>query len=934
MNDVLQLPKQFKGKWKHLLILTYGADIPFLEHSLWREFPKRCYNKIILADGEKYIKALENCARNRLAHYLNQKYIFDGIFIPHAAHAKCILLTNHEEGRLIVGSGNLGIQGYASGGEIFVQYEYSRDKTEYLSVFLSIKEYVDHLIEKEYIGPTATRHIQELFSNTPWLYSVSSSDNQPVRHNLDKSFLAQFREAIGDEEILELWILSPFYDEKSVALQQLLEAFRPKKTFFLVQPGQTSIDLAALEKVVSNFPDHCHVHTVNLKENPSVYIHTKLYIAKTATRELCLQGSPNLTQVAMLRSGPQGNAEIANLLSGPPGHFKHLFSQLDIQPEVVDLDSLDLAYQRPEPKDNQNLLEFQILGGEWKDTTLTLRFRGGLPELDQTALIIEEDDIPIALESCKENSITLKISEQVADTLKSSTPIRLQYRKDSERVLTNPIFVCNRQSLDNLIDKVDYQVSVEEVGSLELEDEELENLLLELDANLIIDRQSVWRLAGKTIPQIAAEEDEEALYLDYANIDYDMLRKHPKYRHYHRRVSDHRVVFSSSDNPIQTVLGSILSHFNYLKELQSGKTELSLELTDEDTVDVGETEEEREEEEEERQKRRRTWQRRVRRIFENFIHRYLSGFQQSDFQDFAGFDVLASNYVIFSHILWKLFFKEWMDDEYIVKALQTLWYGYWGDQSEKGVFENLGEQEQEKSLKIIRHHHTDGIMLASLFYCAYVSHIERWNTSRINLRDFWRTFVAKQPFEIGDEVLLDAWTFLENPFPYDTPSPSRIVQELQWLAEFETEKSILGSIEKQVGLPKYCCHFDKQQKVYRPSIHDEIFVDCLVINQDKAIQTLDRATDILQVWRKLDEREYYRMTSQDRLRLLWYDVVSNKGFYHVKEPLKTVEINNLPKPSPKQWEEALNALEAVAKNLDADLSFEVENKSIIRAHHS
>jgi hypothetical protein len=932
MNDLLQLPKQFKGKWKHLLILTYGADIPFLENSLWRELSKRCYNKIILADGEQYIKALENCARNRLAHYLNQKYIFDGIFVSHAAHAKCILLTSHEEGRLIVGSGNLGMQGYASGGEIFVQYEYSREKTEYLPAFLSIKEYVDHLIAKEYIGPTAIRHIQDIFTNTPWLYSVSSSDNQPVRHNLDQSFLAQFKEAIGDEEILELWILSPFYDEKAIALRHLLETLRPKKTFLLVQPGQTSIDLAALEKVVSNFPDHCHVHTVNHKENPSVYIHTKLYIAKTANRELCLQGSPNLTQVAMLQSGPQGNAEIANLLDGPPGHFKHLFSQLNIQPEVVDLDSLDLAYQRPEPKDNQKLLDFQLLGGEWKDTTLTLRFRGGLPELDQTVLIIGEDDIPIALESCKENSITLKISDQVADTLKSSTPIRLQYTKDGEQVSTNPIFVCNRQALDNLIDREDYQVSVDEVGSLELEDEELEDLLLELDANLIIDRQSVWRLAGKTIPHQAAKEDEEALHLEYADIDYDMLRKHPKYRHY-RGVSGKRADFSSSHNPIQSVLGSIISHFDYLKELQNGKTELSLELTDEDTVEDGETEEEREEEEKERQKRRRTWQSRVRRIFKSFIRRYLSGFQQSDFQAFAGFDVLASNYVIFSHILWKLFFKEWMDDEYIIKALQTLWYSYWGDQSEKGVFESLGEQEQKKTLKIIRHHHTDGIMIASLFYCAYVSHIERWNTSRINLRNFWRTFVDKQPFEISDEVLLDAWTFLENPFPYDTPSPSRIVQELQWLAEFETEKSILQSIEKQVGLPEHCCRF-KQQKIHRPSIHDEIFVDCLVLPQNDVIQTLDEAIDILQVWRKLDEREYYRMTSQDGLCLLWYDVVSDKGFYHIKEPLKTVEIDNLPKPSPRQWEEALKALEAIAKNLDADLSFEVEDKSIIRAHHS
>ena len=123
MNE-LQLPEQLKGPWHHALVLTYGADIPFFENALWRQFSTRCRNKIILADGQCYLEACANYARSGLVRHLNQRYVAEGIFAPHAAHAKFILLTNSERGRLLVGSGNLGWQGYASGGELFTQYEY------------------------------------------------------------------------------------------------------------------------------------------------------------------------------------------------------------------------------------------------------------------------------------------------------------------------------------------------------------------------------------------------------------------------------------------------------------------------------------------------------------------------------------------------------------------------------------------------------------------------------------------------------------------------------------------------------------------------------------------------------------------------------------------------------------------------------------------
>lgn len=107
MSTELRLPDMFKGSWEHLLILTYGADLPFFENALLRS-DFRCKNKVILADGQKFLQACERYARDGLVRMLNQHYVADGLYVSHAAHAKIILLTRPDAGKLLVGSGNLG----------------------------------------------------------------------------------------------------------------------------------------------------------------------------------------------------------------------------------------------------------------------------------------------------------------------------------------------------------------------------------------------------------------------------------------------------------------------------------------------------------------------------------------------------------------------------------------------------------------------------------------------------------------------------------------------------------------------------------------------------------------------------------------------------------------------------------------------------------
>src|SRR5690606_25559845 len=118
------------------------------------------------------------------------------------------------------------------------------------------------------------------------------STTRPVRHNLDQSFIDQLEESLAGESVEELWIMSPFYDAECKALGQLLSRLKPRQATLLVQPGRTSVASAALRSVLHDTSTRCEVRTIR-RNTDSTYLHAKCYLVKTATRAVCLQGSPN-----------------------------------------------------------------------------------------------------------------------------------------------------------------------------------------------------------------------------------------------------------------------------------------------------------------------------------------------------------------------------------------------------------------------------------------------------------------------------------------------------------------------------------------------------------------------------------------------------------------------------------------------------------------
>ncbi len=915
----LELPTQLKGSWHHALILTYGANIPFFENALWRQFNRSCRNKIILADGRRYLESCIDYAHSGLARHLNQLYVAEGIFTPHAAHAKLILLTNPKQGRLLVGSGNLGWQGYASGGEQFSQYEYnidSDDGDEVLNAFLTVRELVETLLSRGHISSEpAKRRIRRLLEQTPWLYQSPVGHWQPVRHNLNDSFLNQLQQAVGDEAVKELWLLSPFYDEKAVALKRMLKALKPRRATLLVQPGYTSVDPGALQRMLDKFT-HCQVRAFSINRH-SPYVHAKLYLLKLPDRAICLQGSPNLSQVAMLRPASRGNIELANLLTGPPKVFDYLLKALDIRSKAVPLNKLDLSYTKPEapPKPLSN--RWYLTGGEWHNDQLSLTFQGALPDLKQASLVIANRVFGFDVRHQEAGRLELKLSPGAVALLGQPVPITIRWGEGDDALTSNPIFVCNRAALDAVLEVTDESETLGRIGELDLDDEEFEQLLGELDAALMIDRRSVWQLAGRPSPTTTNDDDDESLRLSYADINYDMLRRHPKIVQYVDRGLGGR---GYTHSRLQIILNAITDHFRGLLDVSVGP-QLIETMTADLEESQAETEAEREQEEEEKQQWRRTSGQRLQRILKNFIRRYLRGLRSPDFQELAGFEVITQNYIIFTHMLWRLFAKGWVETEFVVDSLLQTWTFFWGSATQTGYYRELDETQQTQALQWIQEHHADAGLLAALYYSAHLTRLEHWQKPRFSLRDFWRELLRHPPFEATGKTLEETWRIVSHLIPYKSPPPTTIVDELASLSQFETKYNFLCTLEAKHQYPRHSCAFEKVT-VWRRSLSKDVSVSCLVLRIEEALADKDAAIALLQAWMRSETLDYYRIASPDRdgsHKMLLYEVSEASGLYWARDRGEDPVDFGPVVLQPLDWEVALLEMKDLAAQVDADL---------------
>jgi len=398
------------------------------------------------------------------------------------------------------------------------------------------------------IGPTARRHLARLWDESPWIFSAPTSDVLPVRHNVRRSFLVHLREAVAGQVVEELWVMSPFYDREAVALERLLAELNPARVTVLLQPGRASVDPAALRRVLDGCSGQVHVRPFSVVEN-ECYVHAKVYVLKLADRALCLHGSPNLSPVAMLFAGAEANIETANFLAGPRDAFDDLLTTLAIGADVASLDDLDLSYHTDDVMEVDDVPPWLLLGGEWHDDLLDLRYRGPFPALHNAHLAIGHVLFPLECVGEEPSTLRVRLSDAATALLVRAVPVRIRWTDSEATEESNSIFVCNKAALEAMLDVGGEDNTLDRIGSLDLDDIEFEQLLDQLNDALMIDQQSVWQTLQR--PPVDVNGDGEEQPLDYASVDYDALRRHPKMQQYLRDTASQGRAISPPSHPEQ-----------------------------------------------------------------------------------------------------------------------------------------------------------------------------------------------------------------------------------------------------------------------------------------------------------------------------------------------------------------------------------------------
>ena len=900
------MPDELRGPWRHFVLLTYGADFPFFERALWRQFFVSCRNKIVLSDGRHYLDACKRFAEGGFVRLMNQQYVADGIYSGRGNHAKLILLASEEGGRLLVGSGNLSWQGLASGSELFSKYEYSSEEREQASVFAVVRDFLQALADKGFVGDLVRNRLDALWEGCPWLLQAPSADSEVLLHNLDTPLLEQMASRIGGARPDELVVMAPFFDDKVAVLRSLIERFGPKRVTLLVQPRKTSIDPGELRRLQNDFGS-LEVRPFDI-QGANRYVHAKLYLFRTGSQVVCFHGSANVSRSALTLTPPQGNIELLNVSSGAADSFDHLLKKLSIGEPVEDPDALGISLMAEEMEDDPFDAPFTLLRAELRGRTLRIEVRGELPDLPAARLFIGVQDFDVNLASATSDSLTLILDDAGAGLLQRPLGVTLVWFQDESEIRSNSVVPSNRAALDAALAKPDHAEDLKHLADLELEDEELAGLLAALEGTLVLDDRSIWQVAGKEPAAAGGAEDADEV-ISYDEIDYELIQRHPKIQQYRSRGGE---LYGKSR--LQLILKAITDHFHVVL----GESDLRLVTTGIRTdTDQPDTEAEREEEEEERQRRARTLGQRNELLFRNFVRRYLRGFEDREFRKFAGFDVMVQNYRIFVFILWRLFDKEWMRPDFLVDALLRTWVGFWGSEGKESYLDELTDDERQRTVEWIIEQHADAELLAVLYYSAYRSRTEGWQERRFALREWWRSFSKTHPLPLTADSLGRAQRILSSVIPYETPGATEIASELGDLLTFETKTSLARSLETDLNLEHGACTFERVD-VARPGRSGSHKVECMFLKGKVALATSNQALSVISRWRCAEELDYYRISLPDNGGITFLDLNSGIGYWrpHRRHDGLDLVRPDLPK-SP--WQPTIDSFVALATEAEASV---------------
>jgi hypothetical protein len=480
--------------------------------------------------------------------------------------------------------------------------------------------------------------------------------------------------------------------------------------------------------------------------------------------------------------------------------------------------------------------------------------------------------------------------------LERAVPVALRLTlEDGETVDSWPAWPYQQNALRLLLAGRRDPKILAAAGSLGVADDEVAELLDELDAALVIDGTSLWRVAKRPTPTSSSGHGSDGPRTAYEELDWERLRQHPKLAQY-RTASTRDGRLEPTD--LQVILTAITDHF---RGLGSGP-----DPTADETLDAGDPMPEGEDDsEQERERRRLSLATRNRMAWRRFVDRFLDGLADDRFIETVGPIVVATNAVIFNHLLTLLIAKDQIDQARGLNAQLELWEWLWQahDDDTPGFFDGLDPDEQSSALQVFVDRHADAMTVAGIYQAAVLSRYEGWEEEQLRLRDLWRTLLTSSHLPFTDDVLVEAAI-------QAGADPAHLATTLDNLARHHTLDEVLADIAAAVGTEPSQLSISRG-RVQRGRLAQD--VDFLKIGRmtDGLTQTTARAG--FAAWMASQpERDYYRIVHPDSGAVAVYDRMTGDRWWTTRTMDEVIELPEIT-PALLAWQEASAAIVATTK---------------------
>lgn len=692
----LVLPDLLQGNWTAVLICTYSADLTFLETRLLSQLAQIPL-RIVLADQKQLRRSFDEAARTgQRRRHANKAYVAAPVRHPRSAHAKLIVLLGPTSGLLVVGSGNLGYEGYAAPGELWSVYAYSDDRPNHVNEFAAARAYIDDLETRGLLDPPVGELVQSAWDQATWLPRVPEG-RTAVLSNISLPIHDRLREVVTDP-VDEVVAHAPFHDVECAALRALIDEFAPETVRLLVTSA-TSASPGAIARVLAD-AKRATVEKVQVKSEPAAYIHAKWVHLIHGERETLLTGSANLSGSALLCSADKGNLEMGVLATGTRGAFDHLYRHLEIT-AVEHIDALDISYRGEIDVESEPSEHAIVLWSRLDRTCLTLVFDREVHSDTEVGLTDHAGRVLLVREvAYRGECLRVELAQESVDRVSEGGKVQVALNGRSDRVsVTWPYQMAH---LLGRLDREAQRDYLQRLGDLPEQDAELAELLEELEQTLIIDRASAWRIAKPESPLPQSHVGEDSRFIELHELDWERVRRDPRYRAY---LAQGR---SAGQPPteIQVILAAITGRLGEIGMSTPGRDDNDDEVSLAREGDAASSDPEAAEEAEQKQvdelaRRRLSIGTRTRMAFDRFVRRYAAALDDLAFVEQLGPIPAAKNAAVFNHLLTQLLQKDFASSDVTAEAQLRTWRFLWGDGHRQGMAAHLDEATAEVVRQIL-----------------------------------------------------------------------------------------------------------------------------------------------------------------------------------------------------------------------------------------